>query len=182
MQFKLCWTWLLQVRVWLLWQSLGTEKNPESQKFPQVVSPGEGSIHEVHQHVQVLHKQLCGDFDTIWRYQQNRHGQPRRNNAFLLLWLEREKKNNAWYIYLTSSQPPPNLHNLTSAWPVMLLANKRLPYGSQILARIMSLLKSILGKRKFLSTSMFRWRFLKTFFNVLFLWWNIAGWSCRTFI
>ena len=70
------------------------------------------------------------------------------------------KKNNAWYIYLTSSQPPPNLHNLTSAWPVMLLANKRLPYGNQILARIMSLLKSILGKRKFLNTSMFRWRFL----------------------
>ena len=46
--------------------------------------------------------------------------------ASLLLWLEREK-NNAWYIYLTSRQPPPNLHNLTSAWPVMLLANKRLP-------------------------------------------------------
>ena len=77
---------------------------------------------------------------------------------FLLLWLEREK-NNAWYIHLTSRQPPPNLHNLTSAWPVMLLANKRLPYRNQILARIMSLLKSILGKRKFLSTSMFRWRF-----------------------
>ena len=71
------------------------------------------------------------------------------------------KKKNAWYIYLTSSQPPFNLHNLTSAWPVMLLANKRLPYGNQILARIMSLLKSILGKRKFLNTSMFRWRFLK---------------------
>ena len=101
--------------------------------------------------------------------------------ASLLLWLEREK-NNAWYIYLTSRQPPPNLHNLTSAWPVMLLANKRLPYGNQILARIMSLLKSILGKRKFLSTSMFRWRFLKKIFNVLFLWWNIASWSCRTFI
>ena len=89
--------------------------------------------------------------------------------ASLLLWLEREK-NNAWYIHLTSRQPPPNLHNLTSAWPVMLLANKRLPYGNQILARIMSLLKSILGKRKFLSTSMFRWRFLKKKFNVLFLW------------
>ena len=42
---------------------------------------------------------------------------------FLLLWLEREK-NNAWYIYLTSSQPPPNLHNLTSAHP-------RRPRGSQ---------------------------------------------------
>ena len=101
--------------------------------------------------------------------------------ASLLLWLEREKYN-AWYIYLTSRQPPPNLHNLTSAWPVMLLANKRLPYGNQILARIMSLLKSILGKRKFLSTSMFRWRFLKKNFNVLFLRWNTASWSCRTFI
>ena len=33
---------------------------------------------------------------------------------FLILWLEREK-NNAWYIYLTSRQPLPNLHNLTSA-------------------------------------------------------------------
>ena len=80
--------------------------------------------------------------------------------ASLLLWLEREK-NYAWYIYLTSCQPPPNLHNLTSAWPVTLLANKHLPYRNQILARIMSLLKSILGKRKFLSTSMFRWCFLK---------------------
>ena len=96
--------------------------------------------------------------------------------------LAREGKNNAWYIYLTSRQPPPNLHNLTSAWPVMLLANKRLPYGNQILARIMSLLKSILGKRKFLSTSMFRWRFLKKILNVLFLWWNTASWSYRTFI
>ena len=81
---------------------------------------------------------------------------------FFFASLAREgKKKNAWYTYLTSHQPPPNLHNLTSAWPVMLLANKRLPYGNQILARIMSLLKSILGKRKFLNTSMFRWRFLK---------------------
>ena len=101
--------------------------------------------------------------------------------ASLLLWLKREK-NNAWYIHLTSHQPPPNLHNLTAAWPVMLLANKRLPYGNQILARIMSLLKSILGKRKFLSTSMFRWRFLRKNFNVLFFWWNTASWSCFTFI
>ena len=61
----------------------------------------------------------------------------------------RGKKNNAWYIYLTSSQPPPNLHNLTFAWPVMFLANKRLPNGNQILARIMSLLKSVLGKKIF---------------------------------
>ena len=50
----------------------------------------------------------------------------------------------------------------------MLLANQRLPDGNQILAGIMSLLKSILGKRKFLSTSMFRWRFLKKKFNVFF--------------
>ena len=103
---------------------------------------------------------------------------------FLLLcfFVSRGKKNNAWYIYLTSRQPPPNLHNLTSAWPVMLSANKRLPYGNQILARIMSLLKSILGKRKFLSTSMFRWRFLKKNFNVLFLRLNTDSRSCRTFI
>ena len=77
----------------------------------------------------------------------------------LLVWREREK-NNGWYIHLTSHQPPPNLHNLTSAWPVMLLANQRLPDGNQILVGIMSLSpKSILGKRKFLSTC--RWRFLK---------------------
>ena len=101
--------------------------------------------------------------------------------ASLFLWLEREK-NNAWYIHLTSRQPHPNLHNLTSARPVMLLANKRLPYGNQILARIMSFLKSILGKRKFLSTSVFRRRFLKKVLNALFLWWNTASWSCRTFI
>ena len=42
----------------------------------------------------------------------------------------------------------------------MLLANQRLPDGNQILLGIMSLSpKSILGKRKFLSTC--RWRFLK---------------------
>ena len=61
--------------------------------------------------------------------------------------LAREGKNNAWYIHLTSHQPPPNLHNLTSAWPVMLLANQRLPDGNQILVGIMSLSqKSIVGK------------------------------------
>ena len=84
----------------------------------------------------------------------------------MLLWREREK-NNAWYIHLTSYQPPPNLHNLTSAWPVMLLANQRLPDGNQILVGIMSLSpKSILGKRKFLSTC--RWRFLKKKFKYFF--------------
>ena len=31
----------------------------------QVVSRGEGSIHEVYQHVQTLLKRLCGEFDTI---------------------------------------------------------------------------------------------------------------------
>ena len=74
------------------------------------------------------------------------------DQALLLLFcffgsLAREGKN-AWYIHLTSHQPPPYLHNLTSAWPVMLLANQRLPYGNQIFAG-MSLSKSILGKRKF---------------------------------
>ena len=70
---------------------------------------------------------------------------------FLLLCFvgSRGKKNNAWYIYLTSRQPPPNLHNLTSAWPVMLLANKRLPYGNQILAQIMSLEINFRGKKMF---------------------------------
>ena len=99
---------------------------------------------------------------------------------FLLCFFgSRGKKNNAWYIYLTSRQPPPNLHNLTSAWPVMLLANKRLPYRNQILARIMSLWKSILGKREFFkSTSMFRWRFLKK----KKLMCCTASWSCRTFM
>ena len=41
------------------------KKNADSQKFSQVVSRGEGSIHEVHQHVQTLHKRLCSEFDTI---------------------------------------------------------------------------------------------------------------------
>ena len=50
----------------------------------------------------------------------------------------------------------------------MLLANQRLPDGNQILAQIMSLWKSILGKRKFLSTSMFKWRFLKKILNFFF--------------
>ena len=52
----------------------------------------------------------------------------------------------------------------------MWLANQCLPDGNQILAGIMSLLKSILGKRKFLSMSMFRWCFLN-----FFLWWNGAA-------
>ena len=86
--------------------------------------------------------------------------------ASLLLWREREK-NNAWYIHLTSHQPPPNLHNLTSALPVMLLVNQRLPDGNQILVGIMSLsLKSVVGKRKFLNTC--RWRFLKKNLNDFF--------------
>ena len=62
----------------------------------------------------------------------------------LFLWLEREE-NNAWYIHLTSHQPPPILHYLTSAWHVMLLANQRLPARNQTLAGIMSLSRSILG-------------------------------------
>ena len=62
----------------------------------------------------------------------------------------------------------PSLLNLTSAWPVMLLANQRLPDRNQILAGVMSLLKSVLGKRKFLSTSMFRWRFQKKKFKICF--------------
>ena len=81
--------------------------------------------------------------------------------------LTREGKKNTWYIHLTSHQPPPNLHNLTSAWPVMLLANQRLPNGNQIFVGIMSLSpKSILGKRKFLSTC--RWCFLKKKFKCFF--------------
>ena len=49
----------------------------------------------------------------------------------------------------------------------MLLANQRLPDGNQILVGIMSLSpKSILGKRKFLSTC--RWRFLKKKLNFFF--------------
>ena len=55
--------------------------------------------------------------------------------------LAREGKNNACYIHITSRQPLPRLHNLTSAWPVILLANQHLPDGNQILAR-KSLLKS----------------------------------------
>ena len=38
--------------------------------------------------------------------------------------------------------------------------------GIKFLAGMMSLLKSTLEKRKFLSTSMFRWPFLKKFLNV----------------
>ena len=49
----------------------------------------------------------------------------------------------------------------------MLLANQRLPDGNQIFVGIMSLSpKSILGKRKFLSTC--RWCFLKKDLNVFF--------------
>ena len=81
MQFKLCWIWLQQVRVWLLSQRLRTGKNPDSQQFPQVVSRGEGSIHEVHQHAKILHKRSRGDFDPIWREQQKRHGQQRPNST-----------------------------------------------------------------------------------------------------
>ena len=99
--------------------------------------------------------------------------------ASFLLWREREK-NNAWYIHLTSHQPPPNLHNLTSAWPVMLLANQRLPDGNQILVGIMSLSpKSILGKRKFLSTC--RWRFLKKTFKCFFFYLYLTATNNKEF-
>ena len=47
-------------------------KNPDSQKFPQVVRREEGSINEVHQHVQVLHKRLCGDFEPKKTVMANR--------------------------------------------------------------------------------------------------------------
>ena len=78
----------------------------------------------------------------------------------LLVWRERQK-NNGWYIHLTSHQPPPNLHNLTSAWPVMLLANQRLRTRreSNFGGNNVSFAEINLGKRKFLSTC--RWRFLK---------------------
>ena len=94
MQLKLCWIWLQQVWVWPLWQWLYAEKkNPDSQTFSQVVSRGEGSIHQVHQHVQALYKRLCGDFDTIqWRGQQNRWVQPRTESTLSQrqqLWLVR---------------------------------------------------------------------------------------------
>ena len=59
----------------------------------------------------------------------------------LLCFFGSRGKNITWYIYLTSHQPSPNLHNLTPAWPVMLLANQCLPEGNQILAGIMSLSK-----------------------------------------
>ena len=65
----------------------------------------------------------------------------------LLLWLERGK-NNTWNIHLTNRQPPPNLHNLTSAWPVMLLANQRLPDGNQILVRMFDVSFEINFKEK----------------------------------
>ena len=98
--------------------------------------------------------------------------------------LARGGKNNAWYIHLTSHQPLPNFHNLTSAWPVMLLANQRLPDGNQILVGIMSLSpKSIVGK--FLSTCTPDGRQMalpKIKFKCFFLWWSTAGWSCLTFI
>ena len=98
--------------------------------------------------------------------------------------LAREGKNNAWYIHLTSHQPLPNFHNLTSAWPVMLLANQRLPDGNQILVGIMSVSpKSIVGK--FLSTCTPDGRQMalpKIKFKCFFLWWSTAGWSCLTFI
>ena len=64
-----------------------------------------------------------------------------------------------------------SLDNLTSAWCVILLANQHLPYRNQLLVRIMSLLKSILGEGKFLSMSMFRWGLdsLKKFKCVVFV-------------
>ena len=50
----------------------------------------------------------------------------------------------------------------------MLLVNQHLPDRNHILAQIMSLLKSILRKKKFLSKSMFKWRFLKKKFKCVF--------------
>ena len=74
--------------------------------------------------------------------------------------LAREGKNNAWYIHLTSHQPLPNFHNLTSAWPVMLLANQRLPDGNQILVGINVSFAEI-NCREIFKYVHARWRFLK---------------------
>ena len=69
------------------------KKNPDSQKFSQVVSRGEASVHQVHQHVQALHKRLCGDFDTIkWRCQQKSNRDPTAlfhnvSNYDLFVWI-----------------------------------------------------------------------------------------------
>ena len=84
--------------------------------------------------------------------------------ASLLLWLESEK-NNAWYIYLTSHQPPPNLHNLTSAWPVMLLANQRLPEGIKFWRENASFEINFREKK---CVSTVRSRFLRKILNVFF--------------
>ena len=92
-----------------------------------------------------------------------------------LLRLAREGKNNACYIYLTSHQPPPNLHNLTSPWHVMLLANQRLFTRRQ----------SNFGQNNVSFEINFRKR--KIFKHVQIAlpkkkikWWNTASWSCRT--
>ena len=126
MQFKLCWIWLQQVRVWLLSQRLRTGKNPDSQQFPQVVSRGEGSIHEVHQHAKILHKRSRGDFDPIWREQQKRHGQQRPNSTisanmtcsrgFEPSWWNCEGQI-LWYCYVICTTEQTNPFPEKDVWP-----------------------------------------------------------------
>ena len=50
----------------------------------------------------------------------------------------------------------------------MLLANQRLPDGNQIFGGNNVSFEINFWERKFLSTSMFRWRFLKKVFNAFF--------------
>ena len=158
--------WKLEV---LIFEERGKPEYPEKNPLEQGREPTTNSTH-------IWNRRISNDVITITI--PGSSGASRSNLIsgviivfFIIILLlcffgSRGKKKNAWYIYLTSHQPPPNLHNPTSAWPVMLLANQRLPDGNQIFAGIMSLSKSILKKRQFLS--MFRWRFLIEKFKCFF--------------
>ena len=99
---------------------------------------------------------------------------------FFCFFGSRGEKNSAWYIYLTSSQPPPKVHNLTSTWPVMLLANKHI-WESNFGTNNVSFEINFREKKifKYVHVQM---ALPKKKMYVLFLWWNTASWSCLTFI
>ena len=76
----------------------------------------------------------------------------------------RVKKNNAWYIYLTSRRPPPNLHSLTSPLTCHIISQSAFTRRESNFGGNVQMVLPI--------------NIFKCFFLCVF----VLTWSCRTFI
>ena len=83
-------------------------------------------------------------------------------------------------VYWTSHQPPPNLHNLTSAWPISQSAFTR--RESNFGGNNVPLEINFREKKMFKYVQMALPNKKIYYYYFFYLWWNTASWSCRTFI